>query len=144
MISNKRQYSNTQKQLEKFNSVLDDLKNNVETAQDLNQQIRHQVHLDAVNSQIESLEEEISEYEQLKSGEVQKLYFDSFSQLSEALIKARIVRGLTQEQLANRLGLKTQQVQRYESTNYVAASLERISKVIEALNIEIKEEIIFK
>jgi len=144
MISNKRQYSNTQKQLEKFNSVLDDLKNNVETAQDLNQQIRHQVHLDAVNSQIESLEEEISEYEQLKSGEVQKLYFDSFSQLSEALIKARIVRGLTQEQLANRLGLKTQQVQRYESTNYVAASLERISKVIEALHIEIKEEIIFK
>lgn len=144
MISNERQYQITQKQLEQFKSALNELKGNPISVDDLNQHIRYQAHLDTVDSQIESLEEEISEYEKLKSGETKKLKFDSFAQLSEALIKARIVRGLTQEQLADRLGLKAQQVQRYEATNYVAASLGKISQVIKALDIEIKEEVIFK
>jgi HTH-type transcriptional regulator / antitoxin HipB len=106
--------------------------------------MRHQLYLDALNSQVDSLKEEIEEYELLKSGTVEKLNFDSLEQLPDALIKARIVRGLTQGQLATSLGLKEQQIQQYESTRYANASLSRIMAVHSALNIRIKEEVIFQ
>ncbi len=46
-----------------------------------------------------------------------------------------------QRQLAERLGLKEQQIQRYEATNYASASMERVSQVIEALGIEVREQV---
>jgi transcriptional regulator with XRE-family HTH domain len=58
------------------------------------------------------------------------------------LIRARIARGLTQRDLAIKLGLKEQQIQRYEETDYASASLARINEVIRALDIEVKEEVI--
>lgn len=143
MILNERQYGITKAQIKKFENSLAELAANAPPASDLNLQLRHQAYLDALNSQVESLQEEIEEYEQLKQGNTDRLFFNSLERLPEALIKARIVRGLTQEQLAERLGLKAQQIQRYESTYYASASLSRILEVQKALNIEIKEEVVF-
>lgn len=143
MIFNERQYGVTQAQLRKFQVAIADMATNAASATDLNQQMRYQVHLDALNSQIESLQEELQEYQKLKTGKVTKLKFDSLTQLPEALIKARIVRGLTQEQLGEALGLKAQQIQRYEATMYAGASLTKMIAVQKALNIDIKEEVIF-
>jgi HTH-type transcriptional regulator / antitoxin HipB len=143
MIFNERQYGITQAQLRKFEIALADVATKVSSATDLNQQMRYQTHLDALNSQIESLQEELQEYQKLKNGKITKLKFDSLTQLPEALIKARIVRGLTQEQLGEILGLKAQQIQRYEATMYAGASLTKIIAVQKALNIEIKEEVVF-
>ena len=69
------------------------------------------------------------------------LGLDSLAALPEALIRARIAAGLTQKELATRLGLKEQQVQRYEATRYAAASLTRIQAVAEALGVRIEERI---
>ena len=55
--------------------------------------------------------------------------------------RARIARGLTQKDLARKLGVKEQQIQRYEETDYASASLSRLNEVIKALDIEVKEEI---
>jgi HTH-type transcriptional regulator / antitoxin HipB len=144
MISNERQYAITCSELKKFQSSLAELEQNSLVTMDINEQMRHQLYLDALNSQIDSFKEEIEEYERLKSGTIQSLSFDSLEQLPEALIKARIVRGLTQGQLATSLGLKEQQIQQYESTRYANASLSRIMAVHAALNIKIKEEVIFQ
>jgi transcriptional regulator with XRE-family HTH domain len=65
----------------------------------------------------------------------------SFEELPRALIQARIARGLTQRQLAERLGLKEQQIQRYEATGYASASLKRVGAVIQALDLQVHEEI---
>jgi HTH-type transcriptional regulator / antitoxin HipB len=144
MIFNERQYGITQAQLRKFQAAIAETTANAASETNLNQQLRYQVHLDALNSQIESLEQELKEYQKLKTGKITKLKFDSLTQLPEALIKARIVRGLTQEQLGDLLGLKAQQIQRYEATAYAGASLTKILAVQKALNIEITEEVIFK
>ena len=56
------------------------------------------------------------------------------SSLPETLIKARIARGMSQRELAERIGLKEQQIQRYEATNYSSASLSRIRAVVSGLN----------
>jgi transcriptional regulator with XRE-family HTH domain len=53
--------------------------------------------------------------------------------LPEALIDDRKKLGLTQRELAERLGVKEQQIQRYEATRYQSASLKRIVEVAEAM-----------
>jgi HTH-type transcriptional regulator / antitoxin HipB len=143
MIFNERQHSITQTQLKKFRVAVAEMVTKAELAADRNQQLRYQAHLDAMNSEIEVLQEELQEYQKLKAGKITKLNFDSLTQLPEALIKARIVRGLTQEQLGEIMGLKAQQIQRYEATLYAGASLTKIIAVQKALNIEIKEEVVF-
>lgn len=53
--------------------------------------------------------------------------------LPEMLIEERYRLGLTQKQIAERMGLKEQQIQRYEATKYQSASLRRIGEVAKAL-----------
>ncbi len=144
MISNERQYSITKTHLREFQEAYAEVDAYDISAADLNEQMRRQLHLDAISSQIETLEQEIQEYQKLKSGKITKLKLDSLAQLPEALIKARVIRDLTQEQLGDLLGLKAQQIQRYEATAYAGASLTKILAVQKALNIEIKEEVIFR
>lgn len=50
---------------------------------------------------------------------------------------------LSQRELAGRLGLKEQQIQRYEAVEYASASLSRVSAVIQSLNVEVREEVSF-
>jgi len=53
------------------------------------------------------------------------------------LILARLAKGLSQRELALRLGMKEQQVQRYESEYYSAISLANLKKVAAFLNVNI-------
>jgi transcriptional regulator with XRE-family HTH domain len=51
------------------------------------------------------------------------------------LIKARIAAGITQKELAAKIGVQEQQIQRYESDRYASASLARLTQVAHALEI---------
>ena len=59
--------------------------------------------------------------------------------LPSMLIKARIARGLSQKDLAERVGLKEQQIQRYEATDYATANLARIKEVVNAFGVGIND-----
>lgn len=143
MILNERQYSITKGKIKKFKQAIAEL-GNVLPPTNENKKLHYQLHLDALTSQLEDLYDELKEYENLKEGKIKYLRYESFEKLPEILIKARIVRGLTQEQLAERLNVKPQQVQRDEANNYASASFSKILKVQRVLNIEITEEVIFK
>jgi ribosome-binding protein aMBF1 (putative translation factor) len=97
---------------------------------------------DALKSQLADLGAELTEYERLRSGKLRKLKKSTFQELPTELIRARIARGLTQKDLARKLGLKEQQIQRYEETDYASASLHRVYEVIKALDLEVREEVI--
>ena len=58
---------------------------------------------------------------------------NAVAELPTILIKARIAQDLRQKDLAEQLGLKDQQIQRYEATDYATASLTRIKEVANAL-----------
>jgi hypothetical protein len=58
MIFNERQHSITQTQLKKFRVAVAEMVTKAELAADRNQQLRYQAHLDAMNSEIEVLQEE--------------------------------------------------------------------------------------
>ena len=87
-------------------------------------------------SQLADLESELREYESLKAGRFRLDDLNVVAVLPDVLIKARIAQGLSQKDLAQRIGLKEQQIQRYEATDYSSASLARIREVATALTEE--------
>lgn len=138
MIANERQYRITRTAAREFEEALARL----ETVEAHRPPELRRVMREAMESQLEELLEELAEYDALRSGQVGVLELTSLTELPEALIRARIAVGLTQKGLAERLGLKEQQVQRYEATQYAGVSLERIQEVAEALGVEIHERVI--
>jgi len=79
---------------------------------------------------------ELKEYDELLHG-INRIEETSFENLAHLLIATRIAAGLTQKGLAERLGLKEQQIQRYEATHYQAASLARLYEVVAALGLNL-------
>jgi ribosome-binding protein aMBF1 (putative translation factor) len=97
---------------------------------------------EGMESQLADLREELAEYEALRSGKVRELELRSLKELPEALIRARIAAGVSQKELARRLGLKEQQIQRYEATRYAGVSLERVQAVADALGVQLHERVL--
>ena len=97
------------------------------------------VELAALKSQIATLEAELSHYDLLKSGEITYAKAYSLESLPTALVQARIAAGMSQTDLAERLGMKAQQIQRYEASGYLGASLERLIDISKALNVHVTE-----
>lgn len=132
MIYNERQYQSAHKQFEKLSESLNAFKPSgvewLDSAQ-----------LDALESQIQDIKSEIKEYELIKEGKVSYSECSGLSELPKALIYARIGLGLTQKDLAEKLGIPTQQLQRYEASSYMGASLSRLISVAEVLNVKIRE-----
>ena len=58
--------------------------------------------------------------------------------LPDLLVKARIVEGLTQRQLAERLGVAEEAVQRDEAGGYARAGLDRLARVAAALGVRLR------
>ena len=131
MIANERQYRITKSEAQKFAASIQKLEAQPPT--DLHP-LLIKAQRDALVSQLEELEEDILEYETLKNSGQTGLDLENILELPNALIKARIAVGLTQKQLAERLGLKEQQVQQYESTLYKSANLERVLQVAQVLS----------
>jgi len=137
MIANERQYRITKAWLAKFERQAAQQESEADVDPEMEQLYR-----DAYESQAEELRVELSEYEALRAGHVSVVELDSLMALPDALIQARIVAGLTQKQIATRLGLKEQQVQRYEASRYSSATLARLQAVVDALGVQIREQVI--
>jgi ribosome-binding protein aMBF1 (putative translation factor) len=131
MIANERQYRITKSEAQKFAASIQKFEAHPPT--DLHP-LLVKAQRDALVSQLEELEEDILEYETLKNSGQTGLDLENILELPNALIKARIAVGLTQKELAERLGLKEQQVQQYESTLYKSANLERVLQVAQVLS----------
>ena len=132
MIKNERQYRITRSQIAKFETAL----NAAAARSDVDPKLR-KLETDALRSQLDEMRQEIDDYERLRDGEQGVIQLDSFDQLPQALVQARIASGLSQKELAERLGMKEQQIQRYEATDYASASMTRIKEVMVALGISV-------
>jgi transcriptional regulator with XRE-family HTH domain/dephospho-CoA kinase len=140
MIKNERQYRITRSQAQKFQAAIHELEG-TKPADNISP-VLHKAQIDALRSQLADLEEEVAEYEALRESKRPFQELHSIEQIPSALIQARISSGLSQEQLAERLGMKAQQIQRYEATEYRAASLSRVVEVASALGVSIREGIL--
>ena len=132
MIKNERQYKITKAQADRFSHTLEQLEMDSDQGANVHPLIA-KARKDAVRSQLTDLEAELAEYEALKKGEFPMDGLNVVAGLPDVLIKARIAQGLTQKELAERMGLKEQQIQKYEASDYASASFARIREVADAL-----------
>ena len=141
MITNERQYKITRKKAADFARVIKEFNENSLERSDVHPRLLR-AELEAMESQLKDLRDEIDQYEQLKSGDLSVISVASFDDLADGLIKARIAADLSQRALANRLEIKEQQIQRYEATRYASASYQRLREVAHAIGIRIENEIL--
>ena len=127
MIYSEEQYGISTDQLVKFKEALV-----AATKQETEGDWARSLEIDALKSQIAELEADLAHYDLLKSGEIAVAKSHSLEALPSTLIQARIAHGLSQSDLAEALDIEPQQVQRYEASEYMGASL---AKLIEAANI---------
>jgi ribosome-binding protein aMBF1 (putative translation factor) len=98
--------------------------------------------IDPVLSFHQQLEEEVRSYERLKRGQ-----FDELSDLrgiGHLLISLRIAQGLTQRELADRLGVHESLVSRDERNEYHGITLERAARILDALGVELRSKVVVK
>lgn len=140
MIKNERQYRITRAQAEKFEHAMAELVSAPDTPGV--HPVLKKAQIDALRSQLGDLKAELDEYQALRSGKRQVLTLDSFDDLPRALVQGRIAAGLSQHDLAAKLGIKEQQVQRYEASDYQSASLARVAGVVRALGLRIQKDVL--
>lgn len=138
MITNERQYRITKNWLARFEQARASAE---EQTTNLHPRARRAFR-DQYESQIAELRTDLADYEALRHGHVAVLELDSLNDLPDALIRARAASGLSQAALAERLGLKKQQIQRYETTRYARVGIERLQAVADALGVKIREQVI--
>ncbi len=131
MIYSDKQYSVSGAQLAKLKQALAAARDRVS-----NQPWLKQAEIDALKSQVADIESEMAEYDLLKSGQVSFSKTYALEELPRVLVQARIASGMSQTDLAEKLNMKPQQVQRYEATDYMGASLARLIEVSRALGVK--------
>ena len=105
---------------------------------------RWKLHRDSYQSQIDELKAEIAEYERLINCDRSRpilIKIESLNKLPDVLIKARIAAKVSQQELAQRLGVDEQRVKQYEDTDYQCASFVEILEVGTALGVEFETAI---
>lgn len=133
MIKNQKQATIVKTELSNLRDLIEEME---KLSRESNLNLKQQVQLDIFKSRVEEFNSELKEYETYTSKNLDILEMKNES-LQNALIGFRIASGLTQKELAEKLELKEQQIQRYELNNYLTASFERIIQIIEALEVEV-------
>jgi HTH-type transcriptional regulator / antitoxin HigA len=80
----------------------------------------------------------LSTYDEIKEGNQSSLVEQWKREPGVILIIARIARGLSQLELAERLGMREQQIQRYEAERYRTISLQNMRRLASALGVNVE------
>ncbi len=87
----------------------------------------------------QQLREEVQAYEKLKRGEIGDFY--NLEGVGRTLVALRIARGLTQKDLSERLAVHETQVSRDERNEYRGVTVEKVTKILNALNVKIISQV---
>jgi HTH-type transcriptional regulator/antitoxin HigA len=91
---------------------------------------------DSYESMIRQLEDELREYDQLKTGELELPHIDRLNEIAPFIAKIRIAKGVSQTELARRLGISKQVISRYEETDYQTVAIARLQEILDAIGIK--------
>ncbi len=131
MIYSEKQLAVSKSELSKLKAALAEVEN-----RSTGEAWLRKAEAEALQSQVADIEAEISTYELLRSGQVSLSKTSSLEELPTVLVQARIASGMSQTQLAEKLGMKPQQIQRYEASEYMGASLARLVEVARTLGVK--------
>ena len=138
MIRNDAEYQEAVKRLSEEAERISRQKSQLQTM-DLSKEEIKRV-LDPVRSFHEQLKEEVSSYERLKRGEFEELH--NFQGVGRLLVALRIAKGISQRELAELLEVHESQVSRDERNEYHGVTVERANRILEALGVDVRSEVI--
>lgn len=133
MISNERQYNKTKQSLDEFKAQLEESRRRY-----ADDPVLLQLQTGQLVRYIEDFEHEIADYEQATQGDLAPIMpaFNPRSgrlEIARALTKMRLAKGMTQEELATRLGTHQPSITRWENEEYESYRLGDLRKVASAL-----------
>lgn len=132
MIKNEKQYKISKKKVSELNEEIDRISN------DPNKNpLRKELLTSSLIVAKEEVEQDILLYETLKKDKKGILKERLFSELPTLLTEYKIKSGLTQKEFSEQLGIKEQQLQRYESDNFKSVTFKNLLKFLEAIGLEI-------
>ncbi|MYD46351.1 MAG: ImmA/IrrE family metallo-endopeptidase [Gammaproteobacteria bacterium] len=132
MIYSEKQYTRSKRLLQELNAARVLIAENSTTSDWLKQ-----AELSGLDSQITKTKNEIKHFEKLRDGRISLSKSYSLQELPTLLVDARIAKNLSQTDLAHLLNLSPQQIQRYEATSYMGASLAKLIEVASVLGVQI-------
>ena len=141
IIKNEQQYQDTLDCLRRFEKSLAELAGN-ETLK--SEPVRWQLYRDSYQSQVEELKAKIAEYERLMNchqNQPIQIKVESLNKLPDALIKARIAAKMSQQELAELIGIEAERVRQYEDSDYQCASFIEILEVSTVLGVKFETAI---
>jgi ribosome-binding protein aMBF1 (putative translation factor) len=133
MIRNETEYQEASARLAEERNRLADHRSRLGEAGLREEEIKRVI--DPMESFHLQLQEEVESYERLKRGEFEDL--DNLRGFGQLLISLRIAQGISQRELAKRLGVHESQVSRDERNEYYGITLERAIRILDVLNVRL-------
>jgi len=133
MIKNEKQYKISNKRLAEVTAKID----KITSATEVND-LKKEMLLASLENIKEEVQKEVNDYSSLKSGKSTKLKERNISELPNLIIEYKIANNLTHKEFSQRLGLKEQQLQRYESEGFKSVSFQNLVKFINIMNLNLK------
>ena len=137
MIRSEIEYKEAVRRLKEQDQLLREQQNQLDEMGLKSEEIRRVT--DPLRSFRQQLAEEIDIYDRLKRGEFGEIR--NLRGIGQLLIAGRIFRGLSQRELAERIGVHESQVSRDERNEYHNITLERAARILDILGVEVSSHI---
>jgi HTH-type transcriptional regulator/antitoxin HigA len=85
---------------------------------------------------VRQLEDELHDYDQLREGALALPHIERIDQIAPFIVKIRISKGVSQTELARRLGVSKQVISRYEESDYQTVAITRLQEILDAIGIK--------
>ncbi|WP_445247879.1 helix-turn-helix domain-containing protein [Microcoleus sp. OTE_8_concoct_300] len=139
MIKDELEYEVSQEWVERFKKTMAAMERDEEAKR--KDFLKWDAGRSALQCHVDKLEAEIAEYERLmncdKSQSIE-ITVDNLTELPFALIKARMAAKITQQELAEIIGIDPERIKQCEDKNYQCASFVELLEVSAALGVEFK------
>ena len=132
MIKNEKQYRISKRKADELIDAIERINNDPKK-----DPLRKELLTTSLIMAKQDIEQEIKEYEKLKKDTIGKLKERLFADLPSLLIEYKIKSGLTQKEFAAQLGIKEQQLQRYEADNFRSVTFKNLLRFLDAIDLEI-------
>lgn len=132
MIKNEKQYKISRKKLLTLQEEITHLQTPVHSLSPAKQLI-----LASMIDMKALLEKDIAAYENLISHNISILTSRNIADLPNLIIEYKIASGMTQKEFSEKIGMKEQQLQRYEAEGFSSISFKNLLRIIETIGLDI-------
>jgi len=132
MIKNEKQYKITNKKLQEVKDAILKKRGNEDKLP-----AKERLLLTSMQILQAQLQHEIEEYNRLKI-DLQSIHIErSIDELPNLLIQFKIQSGMTQKEFSQKIGMKEQQLQRYEAENFNSISFKNLLRILHAVGLQV-------